>query len=121
MIHDDLEENGILGGQTYNGNGIQFYPNSWHIDDLSERDRNNWKEAALIHGIGHVLGIPHLGGGPTGENVPHDYRVGAELMSYWITGRAPSPKENAAGVKSTLVDAAVLAETALTWRKPQIT
>ncbi|MFP7243103.1 zinc metalloprotease [Pediococcus pentosaceus] len=118
-IHDDLTTTGPLGGQTYNGDGIVFYPNSWHLDALSEQDRNNWMEAVLIHEIGHALGIPHLGGGPSGENASQDQYQGTELMSYWTTGLASSPAENALGVKSTLVDAAALAEAALTWRKPR--
>lgn len=110
-----------LGGQTYSGEGILFYPNHWQLDNTSlpEAFKNNWKEATLIHEIGHAMGIPHLGGGTGGENAIRDGVLGTEFMSSWAVGVVGSPIENVDGVRSSKIDAAALAMAGLTWEKPR--
>lgn len=112
-IHDVIEEpNGILGGQTYDGNGIEFYPNSWSISNLPEEEQNLQKVATLIHEIGHGMGVTHLGGGNDGINASNDSHFGNEVMSLW------SPIGNEDGITSTPEDAATIALAGLTYRKP---
>lgn len=117
IIHDSPEKNGSLGGQTYNGDGVLFYPNQWAIDSLDSVSQLVWKEATLIHEIGHALGIPHLGGGEDGYNAQRDTIYGSEFMASWIVGVGNAPQENANGVKSTAIDAATLALAGLSWEK----
>lgn len=119
IIHDGKSSRSVLGGQTYNGRGILFYPANWHIQNLSRRNQLNWKEAALIHEVGHALGIPHLGGGPLGNNAAKAGVQTVELMAVWSVGRVGSPPENALGVKSTAMDAATLALAGLSWQRPR--
>lgn len=119
IIHDSPEKLGILGGQTYNGDGILFYPNQWAIDFLEPAAQLDWKEATLIHEIGHALGIPHLGGGEDGYNAQRDGIQGTEFMASWTTGLWYSPEENSNGVKSTSIDAATLALAGLSWENPK--
>ncbi|WP_086349996.1 hypothetical protein [Candidatus Enterococcus clewellii] len=126
----DSDANGIwvngtlhypLGGQSYNGDGILFYPNHWQLDStaLPKAFKNNWKVATLIHEIGHALGIPHLGGGSDGENAIRDNVLGTEFMCSWAVGVIGSPLENIEGVRSSKIDAAALAMAGLTWEKPR--
>lgn len=120
VIHDGQNSQAVLGGQTYNGQGIRFYPGNWRsLASLSKRNQNNWKEAALIHEIGHALGVPHLGGGILGTNANTDGISTTELMATWTVAQSNSPKQNNAGVRSTNVDAAALALAGLSWEKPQ--
>lgn len=119
IIHDSPEKIGQLGGQTYDGKGILFYPNQWAIDNLDPIAQLDWKEATLIHEIGHALGIPHLGGGEDGYNAQRDNIYGTEFMAPWITGLWYAPKENDYGVKSTAIDAATLALAGLSWENPK--
>lgn len=119
VIHDADGHQGVLGGQTYDGRGIQFYPANWHIERLSAKDQNNWKEAALIHEMGHALGIPHLGGGPLGANAANAGVTTTEFMGPWSVGKVNSPPQNAAGVQSTAIDAAALALAGLSWQHPR--
>ncbi|MGC6768298.1 hypothetical protein [Enterococcus sp. LJL51] len=119
IIHDSPEKLGALGGQTYSGDGILFYPNQWAIDSLDPAAQLDWKESTLIHEIGHALGIPHLGGGEDGYNAQRDNISGTEFMAPWTTGLWNSPKENSNGVKSTAVDAAALALAGLSWEQPK--
>ncbi|WP_203642153.1 hypothetical protein [Levilactobacillus andaensis] len=117
IIHDGKSSRSVLGGQTYNGRGILFYPGNWRIQNLSQRNQQNWKEAALIHEIGHAFGIPHLGGGPLGTNASKAGVQTVELMAAWSVGRVGSPPENEQGVKSTSMDAATLALAGLSWQR----
>ncbi len=116
IIHDGQNARSVLGGQTYNGRGILFYPANWRIQNLSQRNQLNWKEAALIHEIGHALGVPHLGGGPLGNNAAKAGVQTVEFMAVWSVGRVGSPPENELGVKSTSMDAATLALAGLSWQ-----
>ncbi|KRN76620.1 hypothetical protein [Weissella minor] len=113
VIHDVAGDNGVLGAQTYNGNGLIMYPDSWHIDHLTAEQQENYHMATVIHEIGHALGIPHLGGGNDGTNAANAVRFGNEVMGPWSILDHPD------GIQNTLVDAAALAIAALTWRKPR--
>ncbi|MCT4488178.1 hypothetical protein [Levilactobacillus parabrevis] len=113
VIHDNETQRGVLGRQSYNGQGLVFFPPNWHMSGLSAKDRNNWQEAALIHEIGHALGIPHLGGGPLGGNAASAGILTAEFMAPWRPGRNPL------GVRSTAADAAALALAGLSWQQPR--
>jgi len=119
VIRDGKNKQAVLGGQTYNGQGILFYPKNWHISDLSKKNQNNWKEAALIHEIGHALGIPHLGGGVLGANASNAGLSVTEFMGPWSVGRTDSPSQNELGVRSTDTDAATLALAGLSWQNPK--
>ncbi|NLR09348.1 hypothetical protein HEQ50_04995 [Lactobacillus sp. ZJLC28-8] len=119
VICDGQTPRRVLGGQTYNGRGIVFYPDNWHISHLSPENQNNWQEAVLIHEIGHVLGIPHLGGGPFGNNAINDKLATTEFMGPWSVGFAKSPRQNEYGVHSTVVDGAALALAGLSWQHPR--
>ncbi len=113
VIHDISGDNGVLAAQTYDGNGLVVYPDSWHIDDLSKEQQENWHLTTIIHEIGHGLGIPHLGGGVDGANAGKAGKFGNELMGPW------SVFDNPDGAKSTLIEAAALAIAGLTWRNPR--
>lgn len=113
VIHDDEIQRGVLGRQSYNGQGLVFFPQNWHLSGLSAKDQKNWQEAALIHEIGHALGIPHLGGGSLGGNAASAGIITTEFMAPW------RPVRNPLGVRSTAVDAAALAIAGLSWQKPR--
>ncbi|WP_072153200.1 hypothetical protein [Weissella viridescens] len=113
VIHDVAGDTGVLAAQSYNGDGLIFYPDSWHIDKLTAEQQENWHMTALIHEIGHGLGLSHLGGGVDGANAGNAGRFGSELMGPWDVTDHPE------GPTSTMVDAAALAVAALTWRKPR--
>lgn len=119
VIHDGQNDRRVLGGQTYNGQGIQFYPDNWRISALSAKNQQNWKEAALIHEIGHALGIPHLGGGPLGSNAANAGIAITDFMGPWAVGGPRTPVQNEYGVRSTAVDAAALALAGASWQKPR--
>lgn len=113
VIHDGKNQRGVLGRQAYNGQGIMYYPANWHVANLSAEQQNNWQEAALIHEIGHALGIPHLGGGPLGGNAASAGVYNMDFMGPW------SPSKSDLGVRSTTVDAAALALAGLSWQHPR--
>ncbi|MGQ4558608.1 hypothetical protein ACUIJQ_04840 [Levilactobacillus hammesii] len=119
VIHDGQHDRHVLGGQTYNGQGIKFYPDNWQISALSAKNQKNWKEAALIHEIGHALGIPHLGGGLLGSNAANAGVSITDFMGPWAVGGTHTPIQNEYGVRSTAVDAAALALAGASWQKPQ--
>lgn len=119
VIHDGQNNQHVLGGQTYNGQGIKFYPANWQISDLSAKNQQNWKEAALIHEIGHALGIPHLGGGLLGSNAANAGIAITDFMGPWAVGGTHTPAQNEYGVRSTAVDAAALALAGASWQKPR--
>lgn len=120
VIWDNQEPSNTLGAQFYDGNGIMFYVNAWHVDSvLRPEQAKDWKVATLIHEIGHALGVPHLGGGEVGYNAQNAKLHGTEFMASWSVGTTSSPLENLNGVKSTSIDAAALALAALSWEKPQ--
>ena len=119
VIHDGHNDRHVLGGQTYNGQGIRFYPDNWRISALSAKNQQNWKEAALIHEIGHALGIPHLGGGMLGSHAANDGVTITDFMGPWAVGGIHTPAQNEFGVRSTAVDAAALALAGASWQKPR--
>ncbi|QNN75297.1 hypothetical protein H9L19_08025 [Weissella diestrammenae] len=117
IIHDlpSIEGSTTLMGQTYNGEGIVCYPDNFHLENLSESNRNNQLVALAAHEMGHAIGIAHLGGGRVGNNAGESEPpyFGHEFMSTWTV------EMNPVGVTSTLIDAAVLALVAHGWEKPR--
>lgn len=118
VIHDGKTKKGSLGGQTYNRQGMVFYPQNWKSSGLSASEKANWREAVLIREVGHALGIPSLGGGKQGLNAWNAGKIGSEVMGYWSVGSA-APQANKEGITSTSMDAAALALAGLSWEKPQ--
>ncbi|WJI90708.1 hypothetical protein [Weissella viridescens] len=112
-IHDVYGEVGALAAQTYNGNGLIFYPDTWQTTHLTWQQKENWHVTALLHEIGHALGVSHLGGGADGSNAGTSGHFGSEIMGPWDV------RDNLNGAISTKIDAAALAMAALTWRKPR--
>lgn len=120
VIHDaqPAKKDTSLGGQTYDRQGMVFYPQNWRSSGLSATERADWQQAVLIREIGHALGIPSLAGGSRGTNAFDHGKIGAEVMGYWSVGSA-APKANRHGITSTKMDGAALALAALSWKRPQ--
>lgn len=118
VIHDKQDKTKSLGGQTYDRQGMVFYPANWHSSGLTAAEKQDWHEAVLIREIGHALGIPSLGGGAQGTNAWTAGKLGSEVMGYWSVGQT-APAANKLGVKSTTMDGAALALAGLSWQRPQ--
>ncbi|MGX6429817.1 hypothetical protein [Levilactobacillus yonginensis] len=120
VIHDSQKDYKYgTGGQTYDDNGILFYPKSFGVTGLTKRGENNWKEAILLREIGHGLGVVNLGGGAKGIN-DRAYSVKTnDFMGNWGVEVPNAPMENRKGVKSTPVDAAALTISGIAWAKPK--
>ncbi|MBM7617187.1 hypothetical protein JOC36_000736 [Weissella uvarum] len=63
-----VADNGALAAQTYNGDGILMYPNSWRVSQFNDQQLQNIKVAVLVHELLHAMGVTHLTGGYLGEN-----------------------------------------------------
>ncbi|HJE86159.1 MAG TPA: hypothetical protein K8U88_01105 [Levilactobacillus hammesii] len=118
VIHDSQTKQKYLGGQHYDGTGIQFFPKNWQSQGFSTQDNQVNREAVLIREIGHALGIPDLGGGPAGENAGREGYITTEVMGVWETGPNRLPA-NRRGIRSTPMDAAALAIAGTSWQRPQ--
>lgn len=118
VIHDSQTKQKYLGGQHYDGTGIQFFSKNWQSQGFSKQaDRDN-REAVLIREIGHALGIPNLGGGPAGEAAGRTGYITTEVMGVWETGPNRLPA-NRQGIRSTPMDAAALTLAGTSWQRPQ--
>ncbi|MFC6288895.1 zinc metalloprotease [Levilactobacillus angrenensis] len=120
VIHDAQPKahDQSLGGQTYDRQGMVFYPKNWRSSGLAATEKSDWQTAVLIREIGHALGIPSLAGGRQGTNAFDQGKITAEVMSYWSVGSA-APAANRQGITSTTMDGAALALAGLSWRRPQ--
>ncbi|NLR31901.1 hypothetical protein [Levilactobacillus tujiorum] len=118
VIHDGKTKDKAVGGQQYNGTGIQFFPANWQTKGFSAREDLNNREAILIREIGHALGIPTLGGGKLGENAASVGYITSEVMGVWESGPNRLPA-NQKGIHSTRMDAAAVALAGISWQHPR--
>lgn len=118
VIRDGKQLGHALGSHAADDRGLIFYPENWHTDNLSVLDQQNWRMAVLLHEIGHALGIPHLGGGPTGDAAQRAGVMVDDFMATW-TPRIAVTADRPVGVNSTVVDAAALALIELNRSQPR--
>lgn len=118
VIHDGKTKDKYIGGQQYNGTGIQFFPKNWKTKGFTATEDQDNREAVLIRELGHALGIPNLGGGKTGSAAGAVGYITPEVMSVWETG--PNMLEaNRTGIKSTPMDGAAVAMAGISWQRPR--
>ncbi|WP_334427169.1 MULTISPECIES: hypothetical protein [unclassified Levilactobacillus] len=118
VIHDGKTQAKYIGGQHYDGTGIEFFPANWISKGFTKTEDLDNREAVLIREIGHALGIPNLGGGKVGGNAAASGYITPEVMGVWETGPNVLPA-NQKGIKSTRMDAAALALAGISWQRPQ--
>lgn len=118
VIHDGKTKGQSMGGQQYDGSGIQFFPANWQTKGFTKRENLNNREAVLIREIGHALGIPTLGGGRLGENAGAIGYITTEVMGVWESGPNRLPA-NQKGIRSSRMDAAAIALAGISWQHPR--
>lgn len=118
VIHDGQTKGKSVGGQQYDGTGIQFFPANWQTKGFTARENLNNQEAVLIREIGHALGIPTLGGGRLGENASAVGYITTEVMGVWESGPNRLPA-NQKGIRSSQMDAAAVALAGISWQRPR--
>lgn len=118
VIHDGQTKDKAVGGQQYDGSGIQFFPANWQTKGFTAREDLNNREALLIREMGHALGIPTLGGGRLGENAGAAGYITTEVMGVWESGPNRLPA-NQKEIRSSQMDAAAIAMAGLSWQRPR--
>lgn len=118
VIHDGKTQAKYIGGQHYDGTGIEFFPKNWVSKGFTTTEDLDNREAVLIREIGHALGIPNLGGGKVGGNAAAKGYITTEVMGVWETGPNVLPA-NRKGIRSSRMDAAAIALAGISWQRPQ--
>ncbi|WP_367294748.1 hypothetical protein [Levilactobacillus yonginensis] len=120
VIHDSQKKTKYgVGGQSYNGMGMIFYPNDWAVTGLTKQNKQNWKEAILLKEMGHALGVPNMGGGLMGTNDQVANLKNADFMGAWGVQLSNAPKSNLKGITTTRMDGAVLKIAGIAWPRPR--
>jgi len=120
VIYDSQQKNKYgIGGQSYNGTGMKFFPKNWAITGLTKRNEQNWKEAILLKEIGHAIGLPNMGGGLLGNNDQTANLKNADFMGSWGVQLSNAPMSNLKGITTTRMDGAILRIAGIAWPRPR--
>lgn len=118
VIHDGKTQAKYIGGQHYDGTGMEFFPANWVSKGFTATEDLDNREAVLIREMGHALGIPNLGGGKVGGNAAAKGYITTEVMGVWETGPNVLPA-NRRGIRSSRMDAAAIALAGISWQRPR--